>query len=93
MANHGFRLFPLTCQQTAEMISRSLDERLSPSARVAVRVHLLYCRTCKAFRRQQLKIRRALATVLEAPPPGTVAPNLSRTAVERIKAAIRERSN
>ena len=37
---------PLTCREVLLLCSRSLDERLPLPHRLALRMHLLLCRTC-----------------------------------------------
>ena len=49
----------LSCKETSELVSRSLDERLSWSQRMAVRLHLLMCGACRRFVEQMGVIRRA----------------------------------
>jgi predicted anti-sigma-YlaC factor YlaD len=49
----------LSCKETSELVSRSLDERLSWSQRMAVRLHLLMCGACRRFVEQMGFLRRA----------------------------------
>ena len=49
----------LSCKETPQLVSRSLDARLSWSQRMAVRLHLLMCGACRRFVEQMGVIRRA----------------------------------
>lgn len=50
----------LNCKQTSQLVSQSLDRRLSLGERIAVRVHLCICKYCKRFRQQLLAMRKGL---------------------------------
>jgi predicted Fe-S protein YdhL (DUF1289 family) len=45
------------CREHARTIDRALDARLSPGETFGLRLHLLYCRGCRRFRRQVTAIR------------------------------------
>ena len=47
-----------TCREATELASRALDERLSLSHRVALRLHLTICKNCTRFNRQLQDMRR-----------------------------------
>jgi hypothetical protein len=42
----------LSCKDVSLLLSRACDERLPWRVRLAVRLHLLYCRGCARFRKQ-----------------------------------------
>ncbi len=50
----------LNCKQTSQLVSQSLDRRLSLGERIAVRVHLCICKYCKRFSQQLLAMRKGL---------------------------------
>ncbi len=50
----------LTCKQASQLISQSLDQPLSWSQRLQLKMHLLLCSTCNRFRQQLLLLRAAL---------------------------------
>jgi Putative zinc-finger len=50
----------LNCKQTSQLVSQSLDRRLSLRERIAVRIHLLICKYCKRFSQQLLAMRLGL---------------------------------
>lgn len=45
----------LNCNQTTQLVSQSLDRRLTLSERFALQLHLMFCKFCKRFS-QQIKI-------------------------------------
>lgn len=47
-----------TCREATELASRALDERLSLSNRMALRLHLAICKNCTRFNRQLQDMRR-----------------------------------
>jgi predicted anti-sigma-YlaC factor YlaD len=47
----------LTCKEVSRLVSDSLDRRLPFGQRVGVRLHLLMCNMCRAYRRQILILR------------------------------------
>ena len=50
----------LTCKQSSQLISQSLDRPLSWSDRVQLRLHLFLCNACKRFKHQLNQICRAV---------------------------------
>lgn len=49
-----------TCREVHELVSQSLDRRLSVTEALRLRVHLLVCEACTRFDGQMLLIRRAM---------------------------------
>lgn len=49
----------LSCKDTSEMVSRSMDERLSWRQRLALRLHLAMCSGCRRFAGQTSFLRKA----------------------------------
>ena len=84
----------LSCDQTAELTSQGLDERLAWSGRLRVRVHLLFCRFCRRYRRQLLHIRSILGTSM--PEESSLQEShfrLTDAAKKRVRDAIGKTSN
>ena len=85
------RLLKLTCEESTQLVSQSLDVRLPPLERVAVRLHALYCSGCRNYRRQLLMIRQLVREMSD--PGATEAPaqaaSLSPEARVRITGALR----
>jgi len=50
----------LRCQEISQLVSESLEHKLSWRVRMQVAVHLLMCRFCGGFARQVRQLRRAV---------------------------------
>jgi len=48
-----------SCEEAAKLSSRAMEEPLSPSERVLLRVHLAMCARCTNFTRQMDFLRQA----------------------------------
>lgn len=48
-----------SCREISELVSKSLDAKLSLRERVAVRFHLMLCDGCNNFRKQMLFLHKA----------------------------------
>lgn len=78
----------LTCRQTSELVSQSLDRRLSLRERIGVRMHLLICAMCARAKEQVEFLHRAAREYARL---GTVAAQplrLSPAGRERIREAL-----
>lgn len=49
----------MSCQQTSRLLSASMDRDITRLQRIALRLHLLGCRSCSCFGRQLLVLREA----------------------------------
>ncbi|GIK16429.1 MAG: hypothetical protein BroJett003_13930 [Planctomycetota bacterium] len=47
----------MNCRQVSRLVSDGLDRKLALHERLAVWIHLLYCRACAAYRRQVRMLR------------------------------------
>ena len=77
----------LSCRDSSELLSRSLDEPLPFGTRVGLRFHLLICRFCRRYGRQIRaldRIARGWAASAPARPGG-----LSEERKESLRAALR----
>ena len=85
-------ILTLHCEQSTELVSRSLDQQLAFAERWAVRLHFLSCWSCRRFRKQLLVIQHAAAQRGEIPTDDAAdtTTQLSAEAQQRIIAAIRE---
>lgn len=70
-----------TCRETAELVSRVMDERLSLGDRIAMNLHLAICRNCRRFTRQLHDMRRLFRLETGA---NDDAPGLTTDARQRI---------
>ena len=56
----------LSCKQSSQLISQSLDRPLTMRERVALKLHLLVCKYCKRFSQQVQTLRVAIKTVVSS---------------------------
>jgi len=49
----------ISCKQATELMSQGQDRPLTPSERIGLRIHLLFCAGCVNFRRQLDFLRNA----------------------------------
>ena len=56
----------LSCKQTSQIISQSLDRPLTMRERFALKLHLLICKYCKRFSQQVQTLRVAIKTVVSS---------------------------
>lgn len=63
---HFLRLIFMPCNGISRLVSQSLDRDLTRGEALAVRIHLLYCRACRQFRRHIAEIRKMLSAASEA---------------------------
>ncbi|MCH7814419.1 MAG: zf-HC2 domain-containing protein [Planctomycetes bacterium] len=87
------RLLFAPCSEISRQTSRSLDEALPRSHRVAIRIHYLYCTSCRRYRQQIEQIRQALQAAATDQPGADALSDvtLSPAARERIKRSLTNR--
>ena len=88
-----FRILNSPCKDMSHRISHALDDELPPAERFALRLHLLYCTSCRRYKRQVSAIRAAFRDVAERLHSDTLrpGPTLSSAARARILHAVRDR--
>jgi len=84
------RILTLHCETASELASQAMDEPLGLADRLAIRAHVLICRSCRRFRRQLLWIRRAARSRSLDPADAINQETLSPQARDRIARALRE---
>jgi len=57
------RHFMMTCKEAAQSISRTQDLRLPLSERIGLRMHLLFCASCRQYDRQVRWLHHIFSTV------------------------------
>jgi len=83
----------LTCKETARLVSEGLDRKLSLWQRMNLRLHLMMCGACSAYRRQVETLHRIVrrrfgksavdVTTTDAPPcPEQTKRRIVRTLAE-----------
>ncbi|WP_404310342.1 anti-sigma factor family protein [Neorhodopirellula lusitana] len=82
-----------SCQEITKLISKSIDHPLPWRTSIAVRMHIVLCRLCNAFRRDQLALTDRLAQESERVLEAEKDPNicLSAEAKKRLANAIGSR--
>ncbi|MHC4910784.1 MAG: anti-sigma factor family protein [Planctomycetota bacterium] len=84
----------MSCRKATQLISESMDRRLTRGEKVALCLHLACCGTCRRFRTQITMVRtllRRCAGRLESPvEPADDAYALPEDARERIRQALVE---
>lgn len=55
----------ISCKHASQLISKSLDQRLSFFERLSLRLHLLICDVCSRFRQQLYTLKSAIKALLK----------------------------
>ena len=86
-------LLNMPCNDVAELISRSLDEELPRSERMAVRLHMMYCSMCRRFRKHVLRLRETMKQISQSHEAEelNLETSLSAEARERIRGSFHDR--
>lgn len=79
----------LSCEEVSRLVSESLDRRLPIRQRLAIRIHFLFCKACRQFRRQLLFMRDALRRLPDDIENAAAYPALTPEARERIKSTLK----
>ena len=77
-----------TCKETTVLASRTMDQRLPFSDRMALRLHLAICENCARFNRQLQEMRRLFRDEAAA---GDDAPGLAPDARQRIATELKNK--
>ena len=85
-----WKVLTLSCDESTELVSASLERELTRGERVAMKLHGLGCWSCRRLRRQILFLREALRRrkadwTLDA---SLSAPTLSPEARQRIRQVL-----
>ena len=59
----------IDCQEVSRLISSGLDEQLPTADRARLRLHFVYCRTCRNVNEQMQFLRRAVKQLGRDQPP------------------------
>jgi predicted anti-sigma-YlaC factor YlaD len=90
----NLKLLNLNCREAGRLVSEGMDRELALMERIGLRIHLVICSACRAWRRQLTLIRTAIrkdAAVAVGTAPEHVRTKLSDAARERIRSAIAAR--
>jgi hypothetical protein len=55
----------LNCKEATRLVSEGLDRRLGWGARLALRLHLVFCEGCSRFSKQVAFLRKAMARLAD----------------------------
>jgi hypothetical protein len=90
VSQHGrwSRILTLHCETASELASQEMDEPLGLADRLALRAHVLICRSCRRFQRQLRWIRLAARSHVRDKPVDQAT--LSPEARIRIARTLRE---
>ena len=83
----------LTCKETARLVSEGLDRKLSLWQRMNLRLHLMMCGACSAYRRQVESLNRIVRRRFDESPVDatpTDAPACPEQTKRRITESLRE---
>ena len=80
----------LSCKEVSELVSQSLDRRLSLRERLGVRLHLLMCGMCRRYREQITFLSQASRKLLGRGAPGASLPAAARRRIEQALKAQRK---
>lgn len=87
-----WRILNGPCKDMTALISRSMDERLGFWERFGYKLHLVYCRACRRYRKQLVTLREIIRATarqaIETAPDPATAPALSPDAKRRIRDAM-----
>ena len=87
-------ILTLHCDEASRLTSESFERRLDFHERVAMRFHVVLCRSCRRFRKQLELLHEAFRNLSQSHPDHSdlVPIGLSDEMKERIKARLREQS-
>ena len=82
----------MNCKETAELVSRSLEQKLSLWQRIKVRYHLRVCQYCVTYQKQLKKLRETMTGYREEVESGSDSPChcLSERSKEKILKVLKE---
>ena len=89
------RILTLTCDQSAELMSKAQETQLTRAERWALRLHLLICTSCRKYKKQLNILRTTLKKIArpstyEADVPPLLDADQARALKKRISKRIRE---
>ncbi len=78
----------VTCKETTELASRTMDEHLQFADRMAMQFHLAICKNCARFNSQLQEMRRLFRVETEA---DIATPGLTPDARQRIEIELQKK--
>jgi len=80
----------LSCREATKMMSDGLDRRLTRWQRMQLRLHVMMCSACRAYRHQLELVRALLRRRFSDDPQPTEHEQLPDTARQRIRQRLHE---
>ncbi len=80
----------LSCKETARLISEGLDRDLSWRERISLRLHVIMCSVCRAYKRQIEGLNKLVSGCFGSPAGSFEPESLSDEVRQRIKKALRK---
>jgi len=80
----------LSCQAVSQLVSESMDRKLSMSQNIEIKMHLFMCKFCSRFKKQVLSIRQACRDNADLIGEGAEQDALCPEAKERIKRLLQK---
>lgn len=68
------------CKETSQLVTQSLDRRLTWNERIGMRIHLAFCDNCARFMKQMQLLRKWLSDEDEASQSGLTDESRERIA-------------
>ena len=78
----------LSCRDVSQLVSESMDRKLSMSQNIEIKMHLFMCKFCSRFKKQVFSIRQAIRDNADLIGEGAEQDALCREAKERIKRSL-----
>jgi hypothetical protein len=86
MINH----WTFRCKDVSELISRSMDEKLSLKIRIGIKFHLMMCHLCLKYKKQLDLIRKAVLKLENAEESGSAVTRLPDETRWKIKKHLKK---
>ena len=84
-----------TCDVTTQMISESLDHKISLRKRLKIRLHVMFCKLCRRYQRQVKTMHTLFELRLQGEEENTLpkGSTLTSEARDRIKQILRKQTD
>lgn len=80
----------LSCRDVSQLVSESMDRKLSLSQNIEITMHLFMCKFCSRFKKQVLSIRQACRDHADLIGEGAEQGALCTEAKERIRRLLQK---
>ena len=82
----------ISCKRATELMSKSMEDSLTLTEEISLRIHNFICEYCEQFKKQLVTIRKVLHHGLEheTTDKSGSQPKLSQSAKDKIKSSLKE---